>query len=371
MSDAQSTDLSQVTQREVSAKERQPELEIAGSRQFGSWLAEQRVSLAFTTYQAGKLFFVGLQESGRLSIFERTFNRCMGLCTHSSGNTLWMSSLYQLWRFENALPPEGNHEGYDRLYVPQVGYTTGDLDIHDIAVDKDDNVIFVNTLFSCLATMSVRQSFALVWKPAFITKLAAEDRCHLNGLAMSDGKPAYVTVVSESDAAGGWRDHRTDGGCVIDVESNEVVAHGLSMPHSPRVYQGKLWVLNSGSGEFGWVDRESGRFEPTAFCPGYTRGLAFVGNFAVIGSSKPRDDVSFQGLELDNRLRDKKTDARCGLFVVDLRSGDCVHWLRLDGVVKELYDVVALQGVQRPMALGFKSDEIRRTITVGDARASS
>lgn len=369
MANAQGTDLLRENHAEADSEERQPTLEFAGSRQFSSWLAEQRVSVAFTTYQAGKLFFVGLQGSGQLSIFERTFSRCMGLCTQSSANTLWMSSLYQLWRFENALSAGNSHEGYDRLYVPQVGYTTGDLDIHDIAVDKDDNVIFVNTLFSCLATTSDRQSFEPLWKPTFITKLAAEDRCHLNGLAMSNGKPAYVTVVSESDAAGGWRDHRTDGGCVIDVESGELIARGLSMPHSPRVYQEKLWLLNSGTGEFGWVDPENGVFEPIAFCPGYARGLAFVGDFAVIGASKPRDEVSFRGLELDERLKAKKTESRCGLFVVDLRSGDCVHWLRLDGVVKELYDAVVLEGAIRPMALGFKSDEIRRTITVGDEHA--
>jgi uncharacterized protein (TIGR03032 family) len=366
MVSAQGTDLSRVNHMETASEKGQPELEIAGSRQFSSWLAEQRASVAFTTYQAGKLFLVGLQESGQLSIFERTFSRCMGLCTHFSANTLWMSSLYQLWRFENALPAERSHEGYDRLYVPQVGYTTGDLDIHDIAVDKNGNVIFVNTLFSCLATTSDRQSFEPLWRPAFITKLAAEDRCHLNGLAMVDGKPAYVTVVSESDAAGGWRDHRTDGGCVIDVESGEIVLQGLSMPHSPRVYQGKLWLLNSGTGEFGWVDPEKGVFEPVAFCPGYARGLAFVGAFAVIGASKPRDEVSFRGLELDDRLKTKKTESRCGLFIVDLRTGDCVHWLRLDGIVKELYDVVVLEDVIRPMALGFKSDEIRRTITIGE-----
>jgi len=368
MGHMQDTDSNEENQLGTVVENGQAKLEITASRQFSSWLAEQRVSIAFTTYQAGKLFFVGSQPSGRLSIFERTFNRCMGLCAHPSVNTLWMSSLYQLWRFENALPPGERHEGYDQLYVPQVGYTTGDLDIHDIAVDKDDRVVFVNTLFSCLATTSERRSFEPLWKPTFITKLAAEDRCHLNGLAMVDGEPAYVTAVGESDAAGGWRDHRTDGGCLIDVETSEIVVRGLSMPHSPRVHQEKLWLLNSGTGDFGWVDRDRGTFEPTAFCPGYARGLAFIGNFALIGTSRLRDDVSFRGLELDERLATKKTEAQCGLLVIDLRSGDCVHWLRINGVVKELYDVVVLTGAQRPMALGFKTDEIRRTITVGESQ---
>ena len=101
-----------------------PALEVNTSRQFTNWLLEHKLSLGFTTYQAGKLFLLGLQPNGKLSVFERTFNRCLGLW--GDGQTLWMSSLYQLWRFENVLEPGQSASGYDRLYVPQVGYTTGD-----------------------------------------------------------------------------------------------------------------------------------------------------------------------------------------------------------------------------------------------------
>lgn len=344
-------------------------LEINASRQFISWLYEQNLSLAFTTYQAGKVFFIGLQPDKRLSVFERTFDRCMGL--YSQGSSLYMSSLYQLWRLENTLEPGQVHNGYDALYLPQVGYITGDLDIHDIAMgyspesDKAHKLVFVNTLFSCLATVSETHSFVPVWRPPFISKLAAEDRCHLNGLAMRSGKPKYVTAVSQSDVGEGWRDKRTNGGCVIDVESNEIVLAGLSMPHSPRWYRDKLWLLNSGTGEFGYVDLERGVFEPVAFCPGYQRGLAFHSDFAVVGISQPRHNKTFSGLPLDEKLQAKQAEPRCGLLVIDLRSGDVVHSLRLEGVVLELYDVVALPGVRRPMAIGFKSDEIRRLLTIG------
>lgn len=340
-----------------------PKLEISGSRQFNAWLAQQGVSLAFTTYQTGKLFFIGLQPDGRLSVFERTFNRAMGLW--ASPDTLYMSSLYQLWRFENALDRNQVQDGYDRLYVPQMGYTTGDIDVHDIAVDSNGRIVFVNTLFNCLATVSDRYSFVPLWKPPFISKLAAEDRCHLNGLAMEGDRPRYVTAVSQTDVVDGWRDRRHNGGCVIDVLSDEVILTGLAMPHSPRLYQDKLWLLNSGVGDFGYVDRERGVFEPITFCPGYMRGLAFSGDFAVVGLSKPRHNKTFSGLPLDDNLRAKDAEARCGLLVIDLRTGDIVHWLRLDGMVEELYDVVVLPGVQRPMALGFKTDEIRRVITIG------
>jgi uncharacterized protein (TIGR03032 family) len=346
------------------AKPAGPALELTPSRQFSAWLAEQDVSLAFTTYQAGKVFFIGRQEDGRLAIFERTLNRCMGMV--AAGNSLYISTLYQLWRFENALDPKQTADGHDRVYVPQVGYITGDLDIHDLGIDKQGRPVFANTLFSCLATVSETHSFTPVWLPSFITKLAAEDRCHLNGLAMRDDMPAYVTAVSESDVADGWRDGRRDAGCVVDVGSNEVLLRGLSMPHSPRWHGGRLWLHNSGGGEFGYADLAAGRFEPVCLCPGYLRGLAFIGDFAVMGLSKPRGNKTFEGLALDEVLARHKVTARCALQIVDLRSGDIVHWLRIDGIVEELYDVVTLPGVARPKAIGFQNDEIRRVITVSD-----
>ncbi|MEF8735241.1 MAG: TIGR03032 family protein [Candidatus Accumulibacter necessarius] len=339
-----------------------PRLEITTSRQFPAWLAEQKLSLALTTYQIGKLFFLGLKPNGELSIFERSFNRCMGLCATANG--LYLSSLYQVWRFENLFTQGEQQDGYDRLYLPQVGYTTGDLDIHDLAVAADGRLIFVNTLFGCLATLSETHSFKPLWRPPFSSRLAAEDRCHLNGLAMKEGRAAYVTAVSRSDVVDGWRDHRADGGIVIDVNTNAIVAEDLSMPHSPRWYQGRLWLLNSGSGEFGYVDLTAGRFVPVSFCAGYLRGLAFHGDFALVGLSKPRHNRTFSGLALDENLRSRQAEARCGVQVIDLRSGDAVHWLRIEGVVDELYDVVALPGVRRPMALGFKTDEIRRVLSI-------
>lgn len=369
------------SQQLTSDLESRPALEVTASRQFTAWLAEQHTSLAFTTYQAGKVFLIGLQPTGQLSIFERTFNRCMGLYTE--GSTLYMSTLYQLWRFENTLETGQNHKGYDCLYVPQVGYITGDLDIHDIVVgtlpitpiatesqaSSSQALIFVNTLFSCLATVSEQHSFIPLWTPPFISRLAAEDRCHLNGLALRDGQPRYVTAVSQSDVAEGWREKRLDGGCVIDVSSNETILGGLSMPHSPRWYQDKLWLLNSGTGELGYVDLVRGVFEPITFCPGYLRGLAFQGNFAIVGLSMPRENRTFSGLPFNETLQAKNAEPRCGLLVIDLRTGDIVHSLRIKGVVEELYDVAALSGVRHPMAIGFKTDEIRRVVTIGSSFA--
>ncbi|MFM7268778.1 MAG: TIGR03032 family protein [Cyanobium sp.] len=341
-----------------------PAFEITTSRQLLAWMAEQHVSLALTTYQIGKLFSLGLKANGELAVFERTFNRCMGLCPTADHNGFFLSSLYQIWRFENMLGPVQSSDGFDRLYVPQLGYTTGDCDIHDMAVDADGQLVFVNTLFSCLATTSSTHSFRPLWRPPFISRLAAEDRCHLNGLALRDGQPAYVTAVSASDAADGWRERRADGGIVIDVQTNDIIATGLSMPHSPRWHQGRLWLCNSGTGEFGFINLETGSFEAITFCAGYLRGVAFHGDYALLGTSKPRHNKTFSGLPLDDALTQRNVEARCGIQVVDLRTGDAVHWIRFEGLVDELYDVITLPGARNPSLIGFVSDEIRRLISI-------
>ncbi|MGK7900025.1 MAG: TIGR03032 family protein [Hormoscilla sp.] len=340
-----------------------PPLEVFCSRQLLDWMTGQQICFALTTYQTSRLILLGVNPEGRISGFERLFDRAMGL--YATTERLYMSSKYQLWQFDNVLSAGQLYNGYDKLYVPRIGYSTGDLDIHDLVVDSTGRVIFVSSLLNCLATVSQRHSCTPLWKPPFISQLVNEDRCHLNGLAMVEGKPGFVTVCSRSDVVDGWRDKRRSGGCVLELQSNEIILTGLSMPHSPRWYQGKLWLHNSGTGEFGYGDLQTGRFEPVAFCPGYLRGLTFWGNYAIAGLSKPRGgDKTFSGLALDERLIAKDAEPRCGLMVIDIHTGAIVHWLRLEGVITELYDVQVLPGVRRPMALGFQTDEISRLLTL-------
>jgi uncharacterized protein (TIGR03032 family) len=296
---------------------------------------------------------------------ERLIEHCQGLWT--DGQTLWTSARFMLWRFVNALRPgETTPGGADRKFVPREGRVTGRIDMHDIAIGDVGGArgpIFVNTLFGCLATVSETASFRPLWQPKFLSALVPEDRCHLNGLAMDGVRPAFVTAIGRSDVADGWRDHRRGGGVVVDVASNEIVASGLSMPHSPRVYDGKLWLLNSGTGELGTIDRSNGAFTPVCFCPGYARGLAFIGRFAVIGLSKPRDHT-FNGLALDDRLAAKGAAARCGLLVVDLASGAAIEWMRFDHTITELYDVAVLPQSRQAEAVGFVADDIQREVAV-------
>ena len=320
-------------------------------------------AIAFTTYQVGKLFLLGINPAGRISVYERSFPRCMGFGVEQEAGrtTLWMSSLYQLWRLENLLEPgQSTSDEFDALFVPIEGRTTGDIDIHDIHPQREAAApLFVATRFNCLATLDRRNSFKPVWMPPFIDRIAAEDRCHLNGLAMENGEPAFVTCVATTNEAGAWRDHRRDGGVVVDIRSNEIVLSGLSMPHSPRIHDGQLYILQSGLGEFGRVDLASGRFEPLCFLPGFVRGVVFAGNHAIIGVSRPRKDRTFEGLELEERLAAQGREPSCMIAVVNLSTGDIEHSVEIEGAVQELYDVAFLPGIRRPKLLGFKTPEIR------------
>jgi protein O-GlcNAc transferase len=337
-----------------------PNLLVSASDGFADWLQQQNLSLAFTTYQTNRLFCVGTGSRGQLALHERLFDKPMGL--FAKGNRLYLSTRYQIWQMDNLLGAGEKRQGCDRLYAPKLGHTTGDLNVHDIVIDGAGELLFVNTDFSCLARLSPDYSFAPVWQPPFITQLVAEDRCHLNGLAMREGQPAFMTACSATDTAAGWRDHRIKGGIVLDIQSNSIVAQGLSMPHSPRWYGGKLWLLNSGTGELGHIDLETGTFVPLTFCPGFVRGLAFHGNIAFVGLSKLRP-TCFTGLALEKRLQAEGKVPHCGLMAIDLSTGKVLHWLYLEGVVEELFDVVVLPQVKQPQSLGFQSDEIERFIT--------
>ncbi len=333
---------------------------MTASRGFVDWLISQDVSLAISTYQTGKLFLIGHNDDGRFSVFERTFERAMGLA--GNDQTIYMATLFQIWRLENVLSSGNRSAGYDRSYVPQVGFTTGDLNIHDVALDVEGRPWFISSRFSCLATISDRYHFQPIWKPHFVSKLAGEDRCHLNGLCMMDGQARYVTACAETDIVDGWREHRTDGGVVINVTTDQIVGRGFSMPHSPRWYRDRLWLLDAGTGYLGFLDVDTGHFQRLTFCPGFSRGLAFVGNYAAVGISLPRHDPTFLDLPLQENLKSARVSARCGLLIIDLANGDVVQWLRMEEPIRELYDVLVLPTVKRPRLVGFKTDEIRNIV---------
>jgi uncharacterized protein (TIGR03032 family) len=346
----------------------QPEQQVKYSMSPGlsGFLGANRIGLAISSYQSGKFYLLGQNKDGGLLVDERFFRKAMGICVPDR-ETLLLATLFQIIKFKNVLEPDQEiNNVFDTCYVPREIFVTGELDAHDVGQLKDGRIVFVNTLYNCLATPSPRHSFTPLWKPPFVSKIIKEDRCHLNGLAMEDGVPRYVTAVSKSDTIDGWRDRRFDGGIVIDVATGEIVIGGLSMPHSPRVYNGKLFVLNSGTGELGWIEPAKkvadAKFHAVAFCPGFVRGLGFHGKFALVGLSKPRYE-RFEGLALDKKLAEADSEPWCGVQVIDLDTGACVHWFRIDGAIGELYDVAVVPGVMRGMSLSFASNEVLGLIT--------
>jgi uncharacterized protein (TIGR03032 family) len=267
---------------------------------FVSWMIRYRVSLACTASNLGHLLLIGSRSDGTAAFSQAQFQGARGLAAFS--HRIYLADRSSIWRLENTLRSrEIVQNQFDRLFVSRNAQITGDIGAHELAVEPSGRIIVVATKYSCLATMSATHAFKPLWKPAFISKLAPEDRCHLNGLGMEDGRVRYATACSTADIVDGWRDHRPGGGVLIDVVNDRVLANGLSMPHSPRVHRGLVWLLNSGSGHLCRIDPQNGQCENVSFCPGFLRGLAFVEHFAIVTLSLSRHG-RFQGLELDDQL---------------------------------------------------------------------
>ncbi len=332
------------------------------------FLNQHNIAIAATSYQSGRLYLLSRNPKGGLMVNEEFFQKAMGLFV-DKGNLL-LASLGNIYRLENILKPgQWIDETYTHCYLPRTSHLTGALDAHDVAITADRQILFVNTRYNCIATLSNQHSFRPVWRPDFISAIVDEDRCHLNGMALKNGELGYVTAISKSDTIDGWRDRRSDGGVVIDVQKNEIICDGLSMPHSPRMHQDKLWIANSGTGEIGWIEQtkagKTGKFCPLAFCPGFVRGLAFHENYAIVGLSKPRYK-RFEGLELDERLQTADAEPWCGVQVVDINTGVCQHWFRIDGEIGELYDVAVVPNVSCAKSLNPHDGAALGLITIED-----
>lgn len=331
-----------------------------------AWMSANNLSLGFSTYTRGKVVLIGPGTRGQVAVSERNFGHAMALRATATG--LYLSNAHQVWRFDNGLDPGVQFEGWDRLYMPRSCHVTGAVDIHDIHIDKAGRVLVAVTLYNCLAELDERGSFSPIWRPSFIDRIVNEDICHFNGFCLEDGVPAYATVTGRSTAPAGWREHRANGGLVIDMRNDRVVAEGLAMPHTPRLYRGTLYVLEAGSGWFGRIDRASGTFERLTWCPGFLRGLSFVGNYALIGLSKPRNQI-FSGLPLDAEMKQRAAEPECAVYVVDLTSGEICHRLAITGSVEEIYDTAIFAGSRQPMLIGTEGPEIGKYVAVGPDRS--
>jgi uncharacterized protein (TIGR03032 family) len=335
------------------------EFHYAQSESFVDLLHQHGASLLVSTYQANKLLAIRASENG-LSTLVRTFDRPMGLAVN--GSQVALGIRHSVWFFRNApdiaprIEPVGRH---DACYLPRSCHITGDIGVHDLAWAGDE-LWLVNTRFSCLCTLDPNYSFVPRWRPAFISALAAEDRCHLNGLAVVEGQPKYATVLGETDTPGGWRPHKPQGGCLLDVPSGEILVRGLCMPHSPRWHDGRLWLLESGTGQLLRIDTAAGRGEVVTHLPGFARGLALNGSYAFVGLSKIRATSAMDGVP----LAEFRNELKCGVAAVDLRTGGVVALLEFQTAVEEIFDVQLLPGVRFPDVVGFQKDAVDHTFVV-------
>jgi uncharacterized protein (TIGR03032 family) len=307
---------------------------------FPTLLRELGASLLVTTYQAGKLVLVR-DEGDHLNTHFRVFKAPMGMALH--GDRLAIGGGIQVWEYVNVpavaarLDPPGRH---DACYLPRSSHVTGNIQVHEMAFDAGGVLWVVNTRFSCLCTVDGSASFTPRWRPQFVSALEPSDRCHLNGLGMVDGRARYVTAQGQTDEPGGWRPNKAKGGVLIDVESGEVITRGLSMPHSPRWYGGRLWVCESGTGTLGFIDPSTGTYASVAELPGFTRGLDFAGRFAFVGLSQVRESAVFSGIAITERLAEN--ERTCGVCAIDLTTGLVVALLRFEAAVQEVFAVTVL-----------------------------
>jgi uncharacterized protein (TIGR03032 family) len=333
---------------------------------FAKILAQFGMSILVTTYQAGRLVVLRNDE-GVLNTHFRMFPKPMGLAL--TPNRLAIGCDNEVREFHNVpavgakLEPQGKH---DVCFLPRVLHATGDVQIHEMAWVGDD-LWFLNTRFSCLCTRSHNYSFQPQWRPKFISKLAPEDRCHLNGLCVVDGRPKYVTALGESDEPGGWRANKRDGGVLIEMASHEIITRGLSMPHSPRWYGGRLWVLNSGDGGFGFIDPQTGRYESVAVLPGFTRGIDFVGPLAFIGLSQVRESAVFSGIKIAEVPQSERC---CGVWIVHIETGETIGFVKFEDAVQEIFAVQILHNARFPELINDDVQLLRDSFVLPDEALS-
>jgi uncharacterized protein (TIGR03032 family) len=319
-------------------------------------LQQLGISLVVSTYQAGKLIVLRADD-GAVNTHFRTFPKPMGVAVR--GDDLAVGAAEAIWKLRNnigaaqRLPPAGKH---DACFLPREIRVTGDIDIHEMAW-VDDELWFINTRFSCLCTLDREHSFVPQWRPPFISAYDLRDRCHLNGLGLRDGRPQYVTALGETDDPGGWRRNKANGGIVMDIESNAILRRGLSMPHSPRWHQNRLWLLESGKGSLSYLDPVSTELVTVAQMPGFTRGLDFYGNLAFVGLSQIRESAVFSGLPLTQTLSERI----CGVWIVDIERGETLAFLKFEEGVQEIFAVCVLPETRFPEVLAWEPELLARS----------
>lgn len=340
--------------------EEQDPLGSLHTQSFTEILSRAGISLAVSTYQAGKVVLIRADE-GITNTHFRTLQKPMGMA--SGPGRLTVGTAFNILDLRNtpaaapSVEPRGRH---DALYLPRATYCTGDVDIHEMAWEGDA-LFFVNTRFSCLCKLNPNYSFDPVWRPSFISAYDPRDRCHLNGLGSRDGKIRYVSALAKTNSPGGWREHKSDGGFVFDLTSNKIIVDGIAMPHSPRWHDGAIWYLESGSGLLRKKVPGASAAEAVCKLPGFTRGLDFFGKLAFIGVSQVRETAVFSGLDITKN----EAVRECGVWVVNIDTGDIVGYLQFTAGVQEIFSVCVLPH-KFPEILLNDQNQMRRNYVIRD-----
>ncbi|MEQ1587320.1 MAG: TIGR03032 family protein [Cyclobacteriaceae bacterium] len=323
-------------------------------------LISLRCTLAISTYQAGKVIFISAKDKLSLIQLPRTFKKPMGIAVHSQQMAVATRNevvvLSNTPSLAASFPKQPNT--YDALYLPRSVYFTGELDIHDLAF-TDSGLIGVTTRFSCISKINEQYSFTPIWKPKFIASLQPDDHCHLNGMALENGEIRFVTALGQTDSASGWRTNKATGGILMNAVEQEIILQGLPMPHSPRIYDGKLYVLLSASGELVHVDTIGGKYEVIQRMKGFVRGMDKIGDFVFIGLSKLRTtSQAFGDLPIASE------SISCGVAVIQLSTGRFIGYIKYENSVEEIYDVRILPNTRRPGVLNHYQEDHLMAITL-------
>ncbi|APW65130.1 TIGR03032 family protein [Poseidonibacter parvus] len=316
-------------------KNKEEKINLAYSKNIIEFFKQTKISILITTYQTNKIIILG-QDNGKIDLRYKDYPRPMGMC--KKDGRLYAGLGHSIYQFSNFLGVTQNLEGgnFDACYIPQNIHFTGDIDIHEMEYLRDE-LYFINTKFSCLCIKEPNSSFKPIWKPPFISLLQPLDKCHLNGFCSKDGEPRYATALGTNNEPLGWRETKANGGVLMDVTTNEILASNLSMPHSPRWHQEKLYLLESGKGTISRYDFDTKEVVDIARVPGFTRGLDIVGDFAFIGVSKVRESATFSGLEIT-----KLPKRVSGVWIVNIKTGDIVSFVEFKSGVDEVFAITVL-----------------------------
>lgn len=364
---------------------------------FPAILKGLKISLAVTSYQAQRLFFIRPTDSG-IETYFKYFPRPMGV--YADRDRLTLGTLTQVMEFKrNDRLLEEIRQGKldipeqmtkkvlekdadkmqelreqravelqavkkaDALYLSRATLTTGMINIHDIAWGND-GLWVVNSTFSCLATLSPGCSFIARWKPPFISSLAPEDRCHLNGMALVKGRPKYVTTFNRSDVKDSWAATDSCDGTLIDVESSETVLEGLAMPHSPRWHQGNVYLCDSGRGDILKYDPQTQVTSRVIRLPGFPRGMNFYGPLMFVGLSQVRPSEK----RTPPPIAAECDQTESGIWIINLENNTPVAHLKFTGDIQQIYDIAIIPEAVHPELLTSGDSLIRHSFDYQEAQ---